>query len=106
MPGPSATAAPSTTSGTPKTLQAALKRAGITRRVRPFHDGRHTAITNDAASGNHPSAIQARAGHADFSTTQRYIDLAGVSFRDEAERAEQRILGAIAAEPGEGEAQQ
>jgi hypothetical protein len=31
-------------------------------------------------------------GHADFSTTQRYINLAGVVFREEAERAEARIL--------------
>jgi integrase len=65
------------------------------RKVRPFHDGRHTAITNDAAAGNAPAAIQARAGHADFSTTQRYIDLAGVNFRDEAERAERRMWGAV-----------
>jgi hypothetical protein len=43
--------------------------------------------------GSAPAAIQARAGHADFSTTQRYINLAGVIFRDEAERAEARILG-------------
>ena len=29
-------------------------KAGIERPVRPFHDGRHTAITNSAASGNAP----------------------------------------------------
>jgi integrase len=75
------------------TLAAALERAKITRRVRPFHDFRHTAITHEAAAGNAPAAIQARAGHADFSTTQRYINLAGVVFREEAERAEARILG-------------
>jgi hypothetical protein len=33
--------------------------------------------------------------HADFSTTQRYIHLAGVVFRDEAERAEARIFGEV-----------
>jgi integrase len=67
------------------TLRAGLKRAGITEEVRPFHDGRHTSITNAAAAGVAPGALQARAGHADLGTTQRYIDLAGVLFREEAE---------------------
>jgi integrase len=75
------------------TLAAALERARVKHRVRPFHDFRHTAITHAAAAGNAPAAIQARAGHADFSTTQRYINLAGVVFREEAEQAEARILG-------------
>ena len=75
------------------TFQAVLANARITDRVRPFHDGRHSAITHEAAAGSAPAAIQARAGHADFSTTQRYINLAGVVFRDEAVRAEARILG-------------
>ena len=74
-------------------MRAALLRAEVTRRVRPFHDLRHTAITHEAAAGNAPAAIQARAGHADYSTTQRYIHLAGVVFREEAERAEARVLG-------------
>jgi integrase len=77
-----------------KTFAAALLRAQITDRVRPCHDGRHSAITHEAAVGSAPAALQARAGHADFQTTQRYIDLAGVVFREEAERAEARILGA------------
>jgi hypothetical protein len=33
------------------------------------------------------------AGHASFSTTQGYIDLAGVTFREEAERLEERPFG-------------
>ena len=78
-----------------ETLESALEKAKITRKVRPFHDYRHTAITHEAAAGNAPAAIQARAGHADFSTTQRYINLAGVVFRDEAERAEARIFGEV-----------
>jgi integrase len=77
------------------TLKTALAKAKIDRALRPFHDYRHTAITHEAAAGNAPAAIQARAGHADFSTTQRYIHLAGVVFRDEAERAEARILGEV-----------
>ena len=70
-----------------------LANARITDRVRPFHDGRHSAITHEAAAGSAPAAIEASAGHADFSTTQRYINLAGVVVRDEAVRAEVRILG-------------
>jgi integrase len=77
-----------------RSLRAALAKAKIDKPVRPFHDGRHTAITNAAVAGNAPAAIQARAGHADFSTTQLYIDLAGVTFREEAQAAEDRVLGA------------
>ena len=36
----------------------------------------------------------ARAGHSDFKTTQGYIDLAGETFRAEAELLEQRLFGA------------
>jgi hypothetical protein len=35
----------------------------------------------------------ARAGHSDFKTTQGYIDLAGETFRAEAELLEQRLFG-------------
>jgi integrase len=74
-------------------FRAALVKAEITDEVRPFHDGRHTSITNAAAAGVAPDALQARAGYADLGTTQRYIDLAGVLFRDEAEAAEARMFG-------------
>jgi integrase len=74
-------------------LKVALARAEVSGPVRPFHDFRHTAITHEAAAGNAPAAIQARAEHADFSTTQRYINLAGVVFKEEADRAEARVLG-------------
>jgi integrase len=76
-----------------KTFRAALAKGGITDYVRPFHDGRHSAITNAAAAGNAPSALQARAGHSSFQTTQLYIDLAGERFRREAEEAERRMFG-------------
>ena len=33
----------------------------------------------------------ARAGHSDFKTTQGYIDLAGETFREEADRLERRL---------------
>jgi integrase len=48
--------------------------------MREYHDWRHTGITNAAAAGLDPLAIMTMAGHADFKTTQRYIDLAGVVF--------------------------
>jgi hypothetical protein len=36
----------------------------------------------------------ARAGHSDFKTTHLYINLAGETFRAEAELLEQRLFGA------------
>ncbi|MDH4103426.1 MAG: hypothetical protein OEW52_09865 [Thermoleophilia bacterium] len=59
----------------------------------PFHDLRHTAITNDAAAGENPVALMTKAGHADMGTTRIYMHLAGVVFRDEADRLEARLLG-------------
>jgi integrase len=61
--------------------------------VRPFHDLRHTAITNDAAAGANPVALMTKAGHSDMKTTRNYMHMAGVVFRDEADRLEQRLLG-------------
>jgi hypothetical protein len=49
-----------------RTLRLALGRAGVDRPMRPFHDGRHTSITNSAAAGISPAALMARAGHSDF----------------------------------------
>jgi integrase len=74
-------------------LKAALPAAGVEGRVRAFHDLRHTAITNDAAAGANPTALMTKAGHADMKTTKTYLHLAGVVFRDEAERLEARLLG-------------
>jgi integrase len=76
-----------------KTLRLALARAKVDRPMRPFHDGRHTSITNAAAAGVSPAALMARAGHSDFKTTQGYIDLAGETFREEAELADARLFG-------------
>jgi integrase len=61
--------------------------------VRPFHDLRHSSITNAAAAGTPPAALMARAGHSDFKTTQGYIDLASEMFREEADRLERRLWG-------------
>jgi hypothetical protein len=35
----------------------------------------------------------ATAGHASMATTKRYLHLAGVTFKDDAEALEQRLLG-------------
>jgi integrase len=75
-------------------LRRALSRAGITDYVRPSHDLRHSSITNAAAAGTPPEALMSRAGHSAYSTTKRYIDLAGERFREEADRLEQRLWGA------------
>jgi integrase len=75
-------------------FRKALKAAGITDYVRPFHDARHASLTNGAAAGEKPLALMARAGHRSMATTNQYVHLAGVTFRDEAEALEERLLGA------------
>jgi hypothetical protein len=55
----------------------ALAAAGITGRVRAFHDLRHTAITHDAASGASAITVMAKAGHRNMETTRAYLHLAG-----------------------------
>ena len=74
-------------------LRLALDRVGIRERIRPSHDLRHSSITNAAAAGTSPAALMARAGHSSMSTTLLYIDLAGESFRDEADLLERRLWG-------------
>jgi hypothetical protein len=74
-------------------FRAALKEAGITDYVRPFHDLRHSALTNEAASGSSPIALMTKAGHSNMKTTQTYLHLAGTVFRAEAEAHAQRLLG-------------
>lgn len=73
-------------------LDAALAAAGVEAKLRPFHDLRHTAITNDAAAGSSPIAVMAKAGHRSMNTTRTYLHLAGVVFRDEALALERRLL--------------
>jgi integrase len=77
------------------TFRKALTKAEITDYIRPFHDGRHSAITNDAAAGNSGLAVMKRAGHSDFRVTQMYLDLAGVDFAEEAERAGARAFAHV-----------
>jgi integrase len=84
-------------------LRKALKAAGITDYVRPFHDARHASLTNGAAAGEAPLALMARAGHRSMATTNQYVHLAGVVFRDEAAALEERLLGS-ARQPGQEQA--
>jgi integrase len=74
-------------------FRAALKAAGITDYVRPFHDARHASLTNGAATGERPLELMTRAGHRSMATTQQYIHLAGVTFPDAALALETRLLG-------------
>jgi len=46
-----------------------------------------------APAGTPPAALMTRAGHSSFTTTQGYIDLAGETFREEADRLERRLWG-------------
>ena len=81
-------------------FRAALTAVGITDHVRPFHDLRHASLTNGAAAGEMPIALMTRAGHANMSTTQNYLHLAGVVFRDEAQRLEDRFAAKVGTELG------
>ena len=51
-------------------FQAALAAASVDGHVRSFHDVRHTALTNLAATGASPIAVMATAGHRSMQTTK------------------------------------
>ena len=74
-------------------LHEAMRSAGVEGYVRPFHDLRHTSITNDAAAGANPVALMTKARHSSMGTTKTYLHLAGVVFPEEAARLEARLLG-------------
>jgi integrase len=82
-------------------FRAALRAAGITDYVRPFHDARHASLTNGAAAGERPLELMARAGHRSMSTTNQYVHLAGVTFPDAALALEGRLLGGRTFYPSE-----
>jgi integrase len=83
-------------------LRPALKRAGIEKPFRPWHDMRHTALTHEAAAGNPQAYVQLKAGHSQGTITERYIHAAQVLFPGAAARGEMRLFGSIedAAAPG------
>jgi integrase len=76
-------------------MRKAIVAAGITRPIRAWHDLRHTALTHDAASGNPAVYVQARAGHAQASMTERYVHAAQLAFPGAADRAEARLFGKV-----------
>jgi integrase len=75
-------------------LRPALRKAGITKPFRPFHDLRHTALTHEAAAGNPMAYIQLKAGHSQGQITERYIHAAQVRFPGAAKRGEARLFAA------------
>jgi len=82
-------------------FQAALAKAGITDRVRPFHDMRHASLTNGAAAGEEALELMTRAGHRSMATTSQYLHLAGTVFPKAAQALEDRLLGATTLYPPE-----
>jgi integrase len=70
----------------------ALQRAGLPEAFRPWHDLHHTALTHAAAL--HPTAdVQQQAGHANSSTTDRYVQLARARFPGAAAETKLRMFG-------------
>jgi integrase len=75
-------------------FEAARSKAGFAdMTIRPFHDLRHTYITNAAAAGMNAVALMTSAGHSDMKTTKRYMHLVGTVFHDDAESLGRRMLG-------------
>jgi integrase len=79
-------------------LRQALRRAGITKPFRPFHDLRHTALTHEAAAGNPMAYVQLKAGHSQGQITERYIHAAQVLFPGAAARGEARLFATMPAQ--------
>ena len=85
-------------------LRKALEAAGIEgrERIRPFHDARHSALTNLALT---PEAseltLMAVAGHRSFSTTRQYLHLAGRAFPEAARALEDQLLAGTKLYPSE-----
>ena len=70
----------------------AIKAAGVTKPFRPWHGLRHTALTETAAAGVPAMFVQAKAGHAQGSTTERYLHADRTSYPDMAGLAEARMF--------------
>ena len=70
----------------------ALTAAGMPLSFRPWHGLRHTALTETAAAGVPSMFVQAKAGHAHGSTTERYLHAHKTSYPDSAELAEARLF--------------
>jgi integrase len=73
----------------------AFVKAGISKPFRPWHGLRHTALTETAAAGVPGMFVQAKAGHAQGSTTERYLHATKTANPDAAELAEARLFSTI-----------
>jgi integrase len=76
-------------------MRKAIVAARIETPFATWHGLRHTALTHDAAAGNPAVYVQARAGHAQATMTERYVHAAQVAFPDAAEKAEDRIFRGV-----------
>jgi integrase len=74
----------------------AMRKAGVPDSFRPWHGLRHTALTETAAAGVPGMFVQAKAGHAHGSTTERYLHAHRTAYPDAAELAERRVFGEAA----------
>lgn len=81
-------------------MRPALKRAGIVKPFRCWHDLRHTALTHEAAAGNPQAYVQLKAGHSQGSITERYVHAAQVLFPGAAARGEERMFGVAGSKTG------
>jgi integrase len=81
----------------------AFKAAAIEKPFRPWHGLRHTALTETAAAGVPAMFVQAKAGHAQGSTTERYLHASKTSYPDAAELAEARRFTAAGTRSGTNE---
>jgi integrase len=70
----------------------AFTKAAISNAFRPWHGLRHTALTETAAAGIPAMFVQAKAGHAQGSTTERYLHATKTAYPDAAELAEARLF--------------
>ena len=68
---------------------------GVPDAFRPWHGLRHTALTETAAAGVPGMFVQAKAGHAHGSTTERYLHAHKTSYPDAAELAEARLFARV-----------
>jgi integrase len=66
--------------------------AKVAASFRPWHGIRHTALTETAAAGVPGMFVQAKAGHAQGATTERYLHAARTSYPGAAELAEARLF--------------
>ena len=73
--------------------RTALLLGGVDESFRPWHGLRHTALTETAAAGVPSMFVQAKAGHAQGSTTERYLHASQTSYPNAAELAEARLFG-------------